>query len=581
MTNQPVPSGFVRNLAGELHPVAILNDGMQRTSSEPRFLVVMGYYHGDLARVIRTCEIIADLEPDVNPVADFLLWGRFDATGFPDDTLARLRAKFQTVHVQKSGRHGATGFPYGANEMWHDLVHTMSGKAWSERYYAFFNMEWDAVPLRRGWIQELDAAWKAAKAQGKAVLGVHQTTPALHVNGVAVYDTKLAALAPNARLGGCNPQGAYDVEHRDIIVPMSKNTGLIKLDYRRATISAAELLGANDGRGPCVHHGVQDSSAIDAVRDEIVLGKARAQSKAVVFHQNFPVPPGFTPVTATISTNQPHYLFIRSYTKDFPFLKYCLQSVAKFASGFVGIKVVVPQTDAATFTDAGVDFTVCEADPCKGYLAQQITKLYADKFLPDDGWVSYIDSDCIFTDAIAPADFFHGGKPIALYQSYAELKEQVPWKESTEKALGFTVENELMRRHGATYHTSELAEFRQWFLSNRGVTVRDYIIAEANAGRCLAEFNLMGAWLFRYKHGTRAWFKTEKYEAPRLPLSQFWSWGGIETARAQIESLLGIGDGSTPPPIEPTRQPVIAPVADAAPASKRGRKSKTTLETAP
>lgn len=601
MINQPTPHGFVRNLAGQLSPIAVLNDGMQPTSTEPRLLIVMGYYNGDLARVIKTCELIADLETGVNPVADFMLFARYDAGGFPDDTLTRLRQKFKTVHLKKSGRHGATGFPYGANEMWHDLVNTMSAKTWHERYYAFFNMEWDAVPIRRGWVQELDAAWKTAKKEGKSVLGVHQPTPILHVNGVAVYDTKLALIAPNQRLSGCNPQGAYDVEHREIIVPMSKHTDLIKLDYRRSSITAAELLGAKDGSGPCVYHGVQDDSAINAVRDEIVNGKARA-----VTAQSFAMPvAACSPVRLK---NETHTLFIRSYAKDFPFLKYCLQSIDKYvlfgSTGFNQVKIVAPESDLRETVETARHFTPCEADPCKGYLAQQITKLYADKFVPDDGWITYIDSDCVFTGPVSPDTFFHDGKPIALYQAYTELKEQTPWKAITEKALGFTVEHEFMRRHGATYHTSELAEFRQWFLANRGVSVRDYIIAEANAGRNFSEFNAMGAWLFRYKHGSRAWFKTEKQDAPALPLRQFYSWGGIDAAKAEIEALLGTGAVSVAPAVTPAPaftdtepvayypSPVVAetvelpaptpqPEPTPAPKPKRGRPAKATAPVTP
>ena len=52
-------------------------------------------------------------------------------------------------------------------------------------------------------------------------------------------------------------------------------------------------------------------------------------------------------------------------------------------------------------------------DTCDGYLAQQITKLYADTWCKGD-YVLHIDSDCVFYKEFSPDCFFIDGKPVLL-----------------------------------------------------------------------------------------------------------------------------------------------------------------------
>ncbi len=264
----PVPAGYVRRSDGAIFPAAFIGE-RPPVNAAPKLLIVLNYYAGDAERVGKLACLIADLEPTMNEEADVLLWGRFDVAGFPNEGIDRLRAKFRKVTMAKSNRQGAVGYPYGANEMWHALVQEMALPKWRDHYFAFLNMEWDAVPTRAGWLGELIAAFKQAKKVGKAAVGVVQPSHGIpHMNGVALYDTNLANLTPNNSLLGCSPSMAYDMAHAGIMLPLCEHTPLIRLDWKKKTVTAEEVYAPNvEGEpAPCLYHGVQDDSCVASVR---------------------------------------------------------------------------------------------------------------------------------------------------------------------------------------------------------------------------------------------------------------------------------------------------------------------------
>lgn len=244
------------------------------------------------------------------------------------------------------------------------------------------------------------------------------------------------------------------------------------------------------------------------------------------------------------------FIFIRSYHRDLGWLRYCLRSCAKFLSGHDGITVTVPQADVALFRNAGIDVVPCP-DFAPSYLAQQSTKLHADLFIrgiaPDD-WIIYIDSDCIWTEPFNVSAMFNAdGAPVALYTPYAQLGGKSPWQPSTEKALGFPCPNEHLRRHGAIASAGELKKLRGWFQQARGISLDRYIRNEGEAKRNLAEFCILGSWLWNFHRDTRAWYlagseSTEHGkpggDVPPLPLKQHYSYDGVEKYKSEIEKIL-------------------------------------------
>lgn len=258
---------------------------------DKKFLIVISHWSGDVERAEKLAELIADLEPQKNLTADVLLFHRNDCRPASLDVLNRLRTKFETVTTLRCSRVGATGYPFGANEMFYDLAMTMAAQKMSGRYYAWINLESDCVPTHPGWIEALTDEFNKLP-KGKFAFG-HQclTHPHPHLNGVAVYSSSWAKV-----LGGIigGPASlAYDINLGTQSVAASVDTPLIFLDFKKETITPDELFAPRkNGRAPSIYHGVKDGSAIKAVRD-VYLSTGTA---AKVADTRTPVYTFFSPV---------------------------------------------------------------------------------------------------------------------------------------------------------------------------------------------------------------------------------------------------------------------------------------------
>jgi hypothetical protein len=70
-------------------------------------------------------------------------------------------------------------------------------------------------------------------------------------------------------------------------------------------------------------------------------------------------------------------ILIRSYRNDFKWLWSSLRSISKFGSDFSDIHIVVPESDISLLWHLTREKTHSVVDQCEGYLAHQITILYA------------------------------------------------------------------------------------------------------------------------------------------------------------------------------------------------------------
>ena len=113
-------------------------------------------------------------------------------------------------------------------------------------------------------------------------------------NGVAVYATDIYRKVPGDKLGGCNAQAAFDIEKAPFIMPMAEATPLIYFEYRKATITPAELYAPRQlGVIPALWHGVKDGSAREAVRARhINFTDKVVASRQPVYTYYQPVPGG-------------------------------------------------------------------------------------------------------------------------------------------------------------------------------------------------------------------------------------------------------------------------------------------------
>ncbi len=228
-------------------------------------------------------------------------------------------------------------------------------------------------------------------------------------------------------------------------------------------------------------------------------------------------------------------LFIKSYEKDFPWLLYALKSIAKFASGFSEIVVVIPEDSPDLPLTAERVVKVRErGDP---YLFQQVCKLDADSYTDADQ-VCYMDSDCIFTEDVAPETFMTGGKPNWLITPMASIGEDArkAWFQVMADALGETPPYEFMRRHPQVIPRGILADFREFMAAKHGTPLESYILDRP--GPSFSEFNVCGFYCHLHRRDHFHWINTEDCLPPTV-LRQHWSHSGVTPdVAAEMEAIL-------------------------------------------
>ena len=213
-------------------------------------------------------------------------------------------------------------------------------------------------------------------------------------------------------------------------------------------------------------------------------------------------------------------LIIRTYYKDIPWLEHSLRSIHKHVTGYRNIIIAIPNDNLLKHLT--IEKVVRVEDLADGYIGQQFTKLTAHQYTDADAIVFW-DSDVIACEPIDVSEYFVDGKPI-IYKTLFELT-QTPWQQPTEKAVGFDVEYEYMRRMPLTYLTSTLKETCDHIELVHGVTLKNYLNSRPN--RAFSEFNAIGAYADKFENERYTFIDTETVDMPKNKVRQFWSWGGI------------------------------------------------------
>lgn len=224
-------------------------------------------------------------------------------------------------------------------------------------------------------------------------------------------------------------------------------------------------------------------------------------------------------------------LFIRSYKKDFEWLSYCLKSCAKSAKGFRQIHIVVPHGDQHELNHLTLEkVNICPKYP-EDYLGQQVTKLNADLY-SDADFICHIDSDTVWLHDVSPKDFIHKGKAIIYYEPYDKIGE-CPWQPIVREALGWKPEFEFMRRPPHTFPRWVYKEMRDFLQTTHKMPFDTFVATRPL--RQFSEYNTLGAYAWKHHRDKFEW------RDPKLDkdtVRQFWSWGGIDGNRQELEKLL-------------------------------------------
>lgn len=284
MRTLQAPEGFVKMADGRVLPASRMST--QQKQKPKKFLIVLGFYEGDRDAAEQLASLIADLERTRNHEADFMLMRRADCRELSATVKAKLETKFDRVIPYACRRADAKGYPFGANQMWSDLITLMAQvPPFATDYYAFINLEADAVPTRPGWIGELIAGWKDSMAQNKPAMGHMHDNPVNHLNGLAVYSSDMYRRVASNRLLGSSPQTCYDIYFANFLRPHASDSPLIYFSYRQETITPEELFAPRkQGIVPALYHGVKNGTARAAVRARHIS----FTDKAPVFIQHEP-----------------------------------------------------------------------------------------------------------------------------------------------------------------------------------------------------------------------------------------------------------------------------------------------------
>lgn len=210
-------------------------------------------------------------------------------------------------------------------------------------------------------------------------------------------------------------------------------------------------------------------------------------------------------------------IFIKSYSKDFKLLNYSLQSITKNVTGYNNIIILIPENERHLFDTRNLpERTLIHyiAEYGNGYLYQQVCKLKAFNYCSSD-YILFSDSDLIFDHPINLQDFIADGKPEILYTDWAKVDQAICWKKPTETVMNEPVLWEFMRRNALIYHGETLVNINEW---RPGL---ESLIMNSNS---FSEFNLMGAYAFKYEFDKYNFVNTDNWAYTEPKGIQLWSW---------------------------------------------------------
>lgn len=257
-----------------------------------------------------------------------------------------------------------------------------------------------------------------------------------------------------------------------------------------------------------------------------------------------------------------------TFARDFHWLRYSLESVVKFTSGFSGVMVLVPTCDLQKFKEferystsrLPVVFKDFLEYPGKGFVHHLAMKCYADVLCPDADFVLHMDPDCLFCKPTTPSDYFTNGNPDLLIEPYDLLKQyhtnRYNWKFVTQAAVGFDCEFETMCRHPAVHYAATYETTRRVVEANSKAPFIDFVLRQKNSfPQGFGEFNTLGAVVVKYAANRynlinlgpdRQKAIEEIKKNPDLQIGhpepriiQMWSHGGVQRAIPEINKILG------------------------------------------
>lgn len=436
---------------------------------------------------------------------------------------------FKEVHSMMAGAM-IDGWPEGANYFFRIAMGWLEARP----YPYFLWLEPDAIPMKEGWMDELEAEYRRGR---KPFMGdrVEVENVPLHMSGIGVYQNPIYQKAGEAYRAF---DLAWDMAAKDQIVPHAYFTKLIEHAWKHPKFTSIDELRTQIRPETILFHSSKDGSLIHLLRQK------RGGNKPVVAIPVKEPPERGSPSPLPVDTQKHDIIcdiFIRTYPGDYSWLGYCLKAIQKYARGFRKVWIISPGDNpfisSSIFKDQSkLEWKKVNEETEDGYLAQQIHKLYADVLAPGADYYLHIDSDVILHREIRPEAFFMNGSVAWPFTPYSAI--ETPWQEVIEKFMGQSVTNEFMRRFPIMIPVWLYGKLREFCYHQHKRIISEYIRNQPL--RAFSEFNALGAFAYLAHHEKFFWVDTRSGKMPAPVAKQYHSWGGITPEiKEEIEGFLG------------------------------------------
>lgn len=463
-----------------------------------------------------------------------------------------------------------TGYFGGANEMVKGALDWMEKNRPGE---AMLYLEADAVPMRSGWFAAILDEYRAC---GQPFMGDVVLCELNHLTGNSVYHPNWRTIAPSlAALPGPDPEWGWDSQCADDTLTRAHRAKAIQQIWRPPLPITADWVTKNIRPETALFHQCKDGSLIDVLctqrgipliplpaqlepstyaqgrKQTDSLESRRLRSSGARMVAGFPMQP---------QAALPTHIFYVTCKRDMEFLRYSLKSVEKYAHGFGGVTILVPESERGLYDWVKKANVIYGNEPeGKGFLWHMAMKCRADEFCPDSAAILMMDADCMFWQNATPTDFFVDGKPIIVRERYADLKNpnRKLWQKAVELAVGVKPEFETMVRHPAV-HLREVYQMARAFVEvYTGKEFNEYVLScKGDFPQTFAELNLLGFVAlanFRNRYSPVDYDPEQDARECGLPkdtrfqyiyrrgrdyLAETWSHGGIDMYRSDIEGWL-------------------------------------------
>ncbi len=422
--------------------------------------------------------------------------------------------------------------------------------------HAMLWIEADCVPVLPAWFSVVTAEYQAC---AKPFLGdyVDHKTPhgnIAHCTGVAVYTPDWRIHAPSfADLPGPRPEQGWDSSCSHQTVPKMARSKTIQQIWRPPVITdrwAAEKIWPTTA----LFHQVKDGSLIDVLCDR--AGIARIPLDEPIAKSTYPVT-----VRPTTPNHAPRvHIFVVTHAKDVDFLRYCLLSIKKYATGFTGVTVAVPIHELGAFAWAGKLAVIIPFDQPegKGMMAHEIQKCRADEYCPDAEFVLHMDADCMMFRPTNPTAYIREGKALSVFEPYAIITNpnRHIWRKCVEAATGLVPDIDPMVRHPQVHPIGVYKATRQMVEDYTGKAFDEYVLGcRGEFPQGFAEFPTLSAvgahlmpWLYEmeeYDHAADAKMVGQDagsfqyaYKRASDHIVEWWSHSGVAAYKSNCEGIL-------------------------------------------